>query len=102
MHKRFAALHKKLATKLADPIFIRRVNGYLTLFWIAWFIPAIAVNGFRNSVFLVAVYSIWANIISHYTAWLTARVEVRAERVEIDVENPESKAPLTEEKAPTS
>lgn len=64
------------------PKVIRRINGWFTVFWILWFIPATAIGGLRNSVFLVGVYSIWANIISHYTAWLTARVEVREERIE--------------------
>ena len=68
--------------KLSTPKSIRKVNGYLTLFWVAWFIPAIGVKSFRNSIMLVAAYSVWANMISHYTAWLTARTEVRAENIE--------------------
>lgn len=67
------------------PLFIRKINGFFTLFWAAWFVPAVAVKGFRNSVFLVGVYSVWANLVSHYTAWITARVEVRQEKVEIDI-----------------
>lgn len=70
---------------LSTPTTIRRINGWLTVFWAVWFIPAVAIGGLRNSVFLVAVYSIWANMISHYTAWLAARVEVRAENVEEEV-----------------
>lgn len=73
--------------KVSEPAFIRTVNGWMTIFWIAWFVPAVAIEGLRNSVFLVAVYSIWANVISHYTAWLAARVEVRAKTVEGELED---------------
>lgn len=73
------------------PTFIRRVNGWFTLFWATWSVPAIAIKGFRVSVFLVALYSIWANIVSHYTAWIAARVEEREEKMEIaEIEAEES------------
>lgn len=65
-----------------SPSFIRKMNGWFTVFWACWFIPAVAAKPLRDSVFLVGVYSIWANVVSHYTAWLAARDEVRLERVE--------------------
>lgn len=67
---------------LSQPQVIRKLNGWFTVFWLAWFIPAIVVKGLRDSVFLVALYSIWANLVTHYTAWLTSRVEVREEKIE--------------------
>lgn len=72
----------RIKEKVAEPKFIRSVNGWFTVAWAIWFIPAIAITGLRNSILLVAIYSIWANMISHYTAWMAARVEVRAEHVE--------------------
>lgn len=62
------------------PRFIRAVNGWFTLVWLTLVLPTVLV--WRKSILWVAVLSIWANVISHYTAWLAARDEVRLERVE--------------------
>jgi len=69
-------LIRRIAGRLQDREFIRRVNGWLAVFWAVWFVPAVALKRLRESLLLIAVYSIWANLISHYTAWLTARVDV--------------------------
>jgi hypothetical protein len=58
-----------------DPVFMRRVNGWLTLFWIAM-IPVSIVTGWINSVTYVAALSIWALVAGHWSTWQAARVEV--------------------------
>jgi hypothetical protein len=61
-----------------DPKFMRRVNGYLTVFWIVM-IPISIVTGWISSVTYVAALSLWALVSGHWSAWQAARVEVRQE-----------------------
>ena len=65
-----------------DPVFMRRVNGWLTIFWIVM-IPFSIVTGWINSVTYVAALSLWALVSGHWSAWQAARVEVaQAEEAE--------------------
>lgn len=61
-----------------DPVFMRRVNGWLTVFWLTM-IPVSIVTGWINSVTYVAALSLWALVSGHWSAWQAARVEVRQE-----------------------
>jgi uncharacterized membrane protein len=61
-----------------DPVFMRRVNGWLTLFWIAM-IPVSLVTHWVNSVVYVSALSLWALVSGHWSAWQAARVEVKQE-----------------------
>jgi hypothetical protein len=58
-----------------DPVFMRRVNGWLTVFWIAM-IPVSVVFGLLSSVTYVSALSLWALVSGHWSAWQAARVEV--------------------------
>ena len=58
-----------------DPRFMRRLNGWLTVFWIAM-IPVSAVLGWLSSVAYVSALSLWALVSGHWAAWQAARVEV--------------------------
>ncbi len=71
-------------------MFMRRVNGWLTIFWIVM-IPVSLVTGWISSVEYVAALSLWALVSGHWSAWQAARVEVaqqadEAERREHPVE----------------
>lgn len=66
------------ASVQGDPVFMRRVNGYLALFWIAM-IPVSIVTGWVSSVVYVSALSLWALVSGHWSAWQAARVEVRQE-----------------------
>jgi hypothetical protein len=61
-----------------DPRFMRRVNGWLTVFWIAM-IPVSAALGWLHSVTYVSALSLWALVSGHWSAWQAARVEVKQE-----------------------
>jgi hypothetical protein len=58
-----------------DPVFMRRLNGWLTMFWI-FMIPLSIATGWINSVTYVAALSLWALVSGHWSAWQAARVEV--------------------------
>jgi hypothetical protein len=62
-----------------DPTFMRRVNGWLTIFWIAM-IPVSIVMGWLSSVAYVSALSLWALVSGHWAAWQAARVEVNQEK----------------------
>jgi hypothetical protein len=62
-----------------NPVFMRRVNGWLTVFWIAM-IPISLVTGWISSVAYVAALSLWALVSGHWSAWQAARVEVKQEQ----------------------
>jgi hypothetical protein len=63
------------ASVQGDPIFMRRVNGWLTIFWVVM-IPVSLLTGWISSVTYVAVLSLWALVSGHWAAWQAARVEV--------------------------
>ena len=78
------------ASVQGNPVFMRRVNGWLTVFWIGM-IPVSLVTGWISSVQYVAALSLWALVSGHWSAWQAARVEVaqqaeEAERQEHPIE----------------
>lgn len=58
-----------------DPVFMRRVNGWFTIFWIVM-IPISVALGLLSSVTYVSALSLWALVSGHWSAWQAARVEV--------------------------
>jgi hypothetical protein len=68
------------ASVQGDPVFMRRVNGWLAMFWVAM-IPISLYTGWVKSVVYVSALSLWALVSGHWSAWQAARVEV-AQQVE--------------------
>ena len=69
------------ASVQGDPAFMRRVNGWLTIFWVAM-IPVSMAMGWLNSVVYVSALSLWALVSGHWSAWQAARVEVKQEEAQ--------------------
>lgn len=67
------------ASVQGDPVFMRRVNGWLTMFWVAM-IPVSLATGWVKSVTYVSALSLWALVSGHWSAWQAARVEVYQQR----------------------
>ena len=65
-----------------DPVFMRRLNGWLTMFWVAM-IPVSYSRGWLKSVTYVSALSLWALVSGHWSTWQAARVEV-AQQAEIE------------------
>ena len=63
------------ASVQGDPAFMRRLNGWLTVFWIAM-IPVSLAMGWLHSVAFVSALSLWALVSGHWSTWQAARVEV--------------------------
>jgi hypothetical protein len=64
-----------------DPVFMRRVNGWFVLFWVAM-IPVSYALGWLKSVVYVSALSLWALVSGHWSAWQAARVEVTQQQEE--------------------
>lgn len=63
-----------LKALISDPVWMRRINGWLTIFWIVM-IPISFAMGWVNSVKYVSAISLWALVASHWSTWEAARVE---------------------------
>jgi hypothetical protein len=82
-------LTKKLwAAIQGDPVFMRRVNGWFVLFWVAM-IPVSYELGWLKSVVYVSALSLWALVSGHWSAWQAARVEVvQQQQTDAEAEHP--------------
>jgi hypothetical protein len=65
-----------------NPVFMRKLNGWLTMHWIMHF-PVVIVIYFvwpdtwaKISILYLALVSIYANVAGHLSAWQAARIEV--------------------------
>ena len=67
------------ASVQGDPVFMRRLNGWLTLFWVAM-IPISYALGWLKSVVYVSALSLWALVAGHWSTWQAARVEVTQQK----------------------
>jgi hypothetical protein len=57
-----------------DPVFMRRVNGWLTGIWLVAAIPICLF--LANSVPFLVFISVYAVVTGHLASWQAARVEV--------------------------
>jgi hypothetical protein len=62
-----------------DPVFMRRVNGWLAIFWLLM-IPVSLISHWVSSVVYVSALSLWALVSGHWSAWQAVRVEVNQDR----------------------
>jgi hypothetical protein len=62
-----------------DPVFMRRINGWLAIFWTVM-IPVSVLTGWVTSVTYVSALSLWALVSGHWSAWQAARVEVKQDQ----------------------
>ena len=76
------------ASVQGNPAFMRKVNGWFTVLWIAM-IPVSIFLGLLSSVAYVSALSLWALVAGHWSAWQAARVEVHQAKDHQElVENP--------------
>ena len=62
-----------------DPVFMRRLNGWLTIFWVVM-IPVSYELGWLKKVTYVSALSLWALVSGHWATWQAARVEVTQQK----------------------
>jgi hypothetical protein len=74
-----AGISSLWASVQGNPVFMRRVNGWLTIAWLVM-IPVSLATGWVKSVVYVSALSLWALVSGHWSAWQAARVEVFQQR----------------------
>lgn len=57
------------------PRFLRGFHGWMTVVWGALIYPTLIF--WHSSILWVALMSVWANFVGHFSSWQAARVEVR-------------------------
>lgn len=67
------------ASVQGDPVFMRKINGWFTVFWIIM-IPVAIFTGWISSVPFISALSLWALVSGHWAAWQAARVEVKQDK----------------------
>src|SRR4051812_50212593 len=72
------AIRTLWASTRGDPVFMRRLNGWLTVFWLLM-IPVSIWTHWISSVAYVAALTLWGLVSGHWSAWQAARVEVKQE-----------------------
>lgn len=70
---------KPLGIRSVQPVFMRRVNGWLTIFWLVMIPISLATGWVKRSVVYVSAPSLWALVSGHCPASQAARVEVNQE-----------------------
>ena len=58
------------------PQFLRGFHGWMTLAWAA-LIPITVFSSLKASIVWIALMSVWANFVGHFSSWQAARVEVK-------------------------
>ncbi|MDX6220626.1 MAG: hypothetical protein QOJ48_2307, partial [Frankiales bacterium] len=54
----------------------RAFHGWMTLAW-GVLIPITVFTGLKGSIIWIALMSVWANFVGHFSSWQAARVEVK-------------------------
>jgi hypothetical protein len=62
------------------PAFLRAFHGWATLAW-AVLIPVTVFTGLKGSIIWIALMSVWANFVGHFSSWQAARVEVKQDEM---------------------
>lgn len=70
------------------PRFLRGFHGWLTLIWFVA-IPLTVATNLKTSITWIALMSVWANFVGHFSSWQAARVEVKQDDT-IDQQAPRS------------
>jgi hypothetical protein len=58
------------------PPFLRGFHGWMTLGW-GVLIPLTIFTDLKTSITWIALMSVWANFVGHFSSWQAARVEVK-------------------------
>jgi hypothetical protein len=66
----------KISNGLANSALLRSFHGYMTVLW-GLLIPVTVFTGLKGSIVWIALMSVWANFVGHFSSWQAARVEVK-------------------------
>ena len=72
----------KILAKLDDAIFLRKFHGYFTIVW-GVAIPITVITNLKTSLTWIALMSVWANFVGHFSSWQASRAEVKVDNIDI-------------------
>lgn len=70
---------KQILDKLDDAIFLRLFHGVMTILW-AGLIPVTVLSPLKTSITWIALMSVWANFVGHFSSWQASRAEVKIDK----------------------
>jgi len=83
------------------PAFLRGFHGWMTLGW-GLLVPITVFTDLKTSITWIALMSVWANFVGHFSSWQAARVEVKQdaqiEETSEDVDETHSRLDDTQDK----
>lgn len=68
---------RKWCSKLVEPHYMKKIHGWLTVFWIIM-APVSIATGIVYLVAFISLISIYALAIGHFSSWQAARAEEAA------------------------
>ncbi len=74
---------RRILSRCGDSLFLRRLHGALTVLWAVTIAPVLLLH-LQNSVALVVIISIYANVAGHASAWQSSRIEVKTDEATPD------------------
>lgn len=74
-----STLTANILSKLDDAVFLRKFHGYFTLVW-GVLIPITIFTGLKGSIVWIALMSVWANFVGHFSSWQASRAEVKIDK----------------------
>jgi hypothetical protein len=67
---------KPVLDKLDDAAFLRAFHGIMTILW-GLLVPITVFTGLKGSIVWIAMMSVWANFVGHFSSWQASRAEVK-------------------------
>ena len=68
-------LPKAVKRRIDNPGLLRAFHGWATLLWVVVGVPITIIH--PDSIFWVAMMSVWSNVVGHWGAWQAARAEAK-------------------------
>ncbi|MCU1675770.1 MAG: hypothetical protein JWM93_528 [Frankiales bacterium] len=65
------------------PAFLRGFHGWMTLGW-GLLVPITIFTDLKTSITWIALMSVWANFVGHFSSWQAARVEVKQDDLVVE------------------
>lgn len=67
---------KPILNKLDDASFLKAFHGVSTILW-GFLIPVTVFTNLKTSITWIAMMSVWANFVGHFSSWQASRAEVK-------------------------
>lgn len=67
-------------TKRTGAEFLKRFHFVMTIIW-GVAIPVTVFTSLRESIVWIALMSVWANFVGHFSSWQASRAEVKVDKL---------------------